>query len=232
MKKTNFLLLLLLLTSYTQLIDAAQKQSISSIQEAVRHYIASNLPKNSDYTLMLGKLDNRLQLPLCSESLTLFVHHSSLRPGRNSIRVTCQKNKPWTVYTTAVINLYKEVLVLSQPINRGEVLNQKNIKFEKRNISTLHSGFLTDPQLIINKQATRNLRDGTVLNKSNFIEPRLIKRGEKVYIKASSPNLDISMAGVSMMDGIKGQNIRVKNITSQQIVQATVVKTGIVEVMF
>jgi len=63
-------------------------------------------------------------------------------------------------------------------------------------------------------------------------EPKLIKRGEKVIIKVNSPNLEISVAGIALMDGVKNQNIRIKNIKSKQIVQATVVKQGQVVVSY
>ena len=232
MKIISIRLLLLFLVSMTHETHASQTQSISSIHEAVREYIANHLPQASDYELSLGKIDNRLQLPLCSEPLTTFVHNGTLKPGRNSIAVKCKKDKTWTIYTSAVISIYKEVAVLLQPINRGEILNLNKIGFERKNISTLRSGFFIDPQFIIDKQAIRNIRAGAVLNKSNFVEPRIIKRGDRVNINTSSPNLNISMAGVSMMDGIKGQNIRVRNITSQQIIQATVIRTGVVEVIF
>ncbi len=232
MIKLTIRFMLLLLAGNIQAINASETQSISSIQDSVREYVANNLTEFSDYELSLGKIDNRLQLPLCSVPLAPSVHNGALKPGRNSIAVKCQKNKAWTVYTSAVISIYKKVAVLSESIHRGEILNQHKIRFERKNISTLRSGYFIDPQLILNKQAIRNIREGTVVNKSNFVEPRLIKRGERINIKASSPNLNISMAGISMMDGVKGQNIRVKNITSQQIIQATVVRTGVVEVMF
>lgn len=232
MKTINFLFFLILLIGSPGLINASQNQPIPSIQKAIQQYIASNLPKDTDYEIKLGKIDRRLLLPLCSEPLSLFIHNSALRPGRNSIGIKCSTKKPWTIYTSIVVNIYEQVLVLSQAINRGEILTQKNIKFEKRNISSLRSGFLTDPQRIINKQATRNLRAGLVLKQSNFIQARLVKRGDKVNIKVVSPNLNISMVGISMMDGIQGQHIRVKNVTSKQIVQATVVRPGLVEVMF
>jgi flagella basal body P-ring formation protein FlgA len=64
------------------------------------------------------------------------------------------------------------------------------------------------------------------------MEPKLIKRGERVNIRTSNQNLVISMAGIAMMDGIKGQNIRIKNIKSKQIVHATVEKPGQVVVTF
>lgn len=232
MKKISFLLLIALLTGFLQQVNAAQFQSTESIQDAVRHFINKNLRVNSEYTLKLGQLDSRLQLPLCSKPLKVFAHNGLLKPGRNSVRVKCQSVKKWAIYTSVIIKVYKNVITLTQPIRRGDIYNQAILQYEKRDLSTLRSGFITDKSLIVGKQAKRNLSLGSVINKSHLTEPKLIKRGDKVTIKATNTNFQISTAGLAMMDGIKNQNIKVKNLTSQQMIQATVVKRGLVEVAF
>ena len=232
MTKITALITILLFAGHTPQISASQIQSASSIQEAIHHYIASSLPLDTDYKVRLGQLDNRLKLPHCTEPLDIFTHASSIKPGRNSVGVKCKSTTKWTIYTSAIITVYKEIVVLTQPIHRGEIFSPDILHIEKRDISTVRSGFITDPSTVVNKQATRNLSLGSVINKSNYTEPKLIKRGDKVNIKASSPYLNISVMGIAMMDGIKGQNIRVRNEKSHQIIQATVVQQGQVLVMF
>ena len=232
MKKNSFLLIVFILMGFLQQVNAAQFQSPASIQEAVRHFINKNLILNAEYTLKVGQLDSRLQLPLCSKELKVFAHNGSLKPGRNSIRVKCQSVKKWTIYTSATIKAYKKVITLTQPVRRGEIFNPAILQFEKRDISTLRAGFITNKTIIAGKQATKNLGLGAVINGSHLTEPKLIKRGDKVTIKASNANFQISVAGLAMMDGIKNQNIKVKNLTSKQMIQATVVKKGLVEVTF
>lgn len=232
MKKIITLLLSLTFATYAQLSSASQIQTPESIQAAVKNFIATSLSSNTEYKIKLGNIDQRLRLPNCTESLVIFSQNDSLKPGRNSIGVKCNSIKKWTIYTTAVIHIYKDVAVLSQPIKRGEIFSDNMLHIEKRDISKLRSGFISNIQKIINKQATRNLMPGITITKSNYTEPKLIKRGEKINIKTSIPNLDISVSGIALMDGIKGQNIRVKNINSKQIVQATVVQQGLVVVIF
>lgn len=232
MKKLNLILIIWLFTAHIPYIWASQIQSASSIQTVVHQFVSSHLPSDTEHKLKIGQFDQRLKLPQCSQSLEAFIRSSSLKPGRNSIGIRCNDKKKWTIYTSVNIGIYKNVIVLAQPVQRGEIFSTTTLKLEKREISSLRSGFLTDTLMIVNKQATRNLSLGYVLNKSNVAEPKLIKRGEKVYINVNSLNLNISMAGIAMMDGIKGQNIRVKNIKSQQIVQATVARPGLVVVNF
>jgi len=232
MKKINLIIGTLLLTAYIQHSNASQVQSVASLQQASRQFIAENLTAETDYQIKLGQIDSRLKLPLCNEPLNIFTPKGSLKAGRNAIGIKCESKKKWTIYTSVIINIYKEVMVLSQPIKRGSFYTTKNIRLEKKEISDLRSGYFTGSQNIVNKQATRNLAQGSIITQRNITEPKLIKRGEKVTIKISSPNLEISASGIALMDGIQNQNIRIKNIKSQQIVQATVVNKGLVVVTF
>lgn len=230
--KLKLLLITLLTLCITKQVSASQSQSAESIKKAVSLYVASNLPVDTEYKLTQGESDSRLRLPFCTESLEIFSRSQSLKAGRNSIGVKCNSLKKWTIYTPIFINLYKNIVVLTHPIRRGDTFSQTMFEIEKRDVSLLRSGFITDPQSLLNKLATRNLNSGSVVTKSNYTEPKLIKRGDAVTIQISSQNLNISVAGVAVMDGKKGQLIKVKNLKSQQIVQATVKKPGQVIVIF
>jgi flagella basal body P-ring formation protein FlgA len=230
--KLKMLLIILLLVINTKQVHALQQQSVESINKAISLHISSSLPKGSDYKLTIGQFDNRLKLLLCNQPLEVFVRNKSLKSGRNSVGVKCNTKKKWTVYISVIIHLYKNVLVLSQSIRRGNIFSKSMFKEEKRDVSILRLGFIVDSLEIIGKQATRNLNFDTVLNKIHYREPKLVKRGDNVIISLKSHNLNISMDGIAVMDGIKGQKISVKNIKSQQIVQAIVEKQGQVVVIF
>ncbi len=178
----------------------------------------------------MSTLDQRLKLPLCNNPLEIFTPYSALKTGRNSLGIRCSGKKKWTIYTSVLIKTYRDVLVLAQPIQRGEILTSNHLRTINRELSQLRSGYIENPQQIINKQANRNLSTGTVINLRHFSVPKLIKKGDRVKITHSSPYFQISMNGIAMKDGKKGENITVKNINSQRIVQATVIKPGQVTV--
>jgi flagella basal body P-ring formation protein FlgA len=220
----------ILLLVYLQNSEAAQFQTISSIQSAISHFITNEFKAANEYDYTLSQLDHRLNLPLCPKPLHIFTRTGSLKAGRNSIGVRCTSGKKWTIYTSAQIKSYRKVLVLTQAIRRGEIITEKHLSYKNRDIGDLHRGYILDTKLVINKQAKRNLSAGIVITGNHFIEPKLIKRGEKINIHATSTRFHISMAGIALMDGTKGQNIRVKNINSKRIIQATVVRPGQVSV--
>lgn len=230
MKHLLYQISVTVLLIYFQNSQAAQFQTISSIQAAIDHYIANELKTTNEYDYTLSQLDHRLKLPLCLESLQVYTQTGSLKAGRNSIGVRCSSGKKWAIFTGAKIKSYRKVLVLAQPLRWGEIITEKHLSYAKKDISELRQGYILNPSEIINQQVKRNLATGMVLTSNHFTEPKLIKRGERVNIQAKSPYFHISMKGIAMMDGKKGQNIRVKNINSKRIIQAIVVKPGQVTV--
>jgi flagella basal body P-ring formation protein FlgA len=144
--------------------------------------------------------------------------------------VRCNKEKKWSIFTSAIIKNYQMVVVLSQPIQRGTIVTRQHLATEKREVSNLREDVVTEIEQIENKQATHQLATGTILSLRNFVEPKLIKRGDKVVISSSKPDFSIRMSGTAMADGIKGQRIGVKNQTSGRIVNAIVIDAGLVAV--
>jgi flagella basal body P-ring formation protein FlgA len=230
MKTTKLHALTLLFVSHATI--ASPTQSLQSIQDAVSTYIKSSLDADGNYQIAETQLDPRLQLPLCEQSLKVFSQAGDIKAGRNTIGVHCDGSKSWTIYSVVPIKSYKDVLVLSKPLRRDEVIRAEYLTTETRDIATLQKGYLLDPAEVINKQAARNLAAGSVLNRLSYENLTLIKRGERVNIQSGKAGLQISAAGMAMMDGAKGERIRVKNITSKREVQAVVVEVGLVSVYF
>ncbi len=229
--KIKFLFIFYISFCAPQLL-ASKLQTTASIDKAVRHFIASSLPSETEYKATLSQFDSRLKIPFCKQALDIFIRNTSIKAGRNSIGIKCGAPKKWTLYNSVNISIYKDVVSLLQPIRRGEIFNESMLRLVTKDIATLRSDYFTDVKAIVTKEATRHLRLGSVVSKANITEPKLVKRGEKVFIKINTPNLEISTTGIAMMDGIKNQNIKIKNQKSKQIIQATVIKPGLVVVTY
>jgi flagella basal body P-ring formation protein FlgA len=207
-------------------------QSHESIYQAVKSYIAKNISLPGEYEVKLVPLDSRLNLPQCPEPLEAFTTTGLIKSGRTTIGVRCNTEKKWSIFTSAIIRTYQMVVVLSQPIQRGEIVTRQHLTIEKRETSDLREDFVTQIEQVENKQATRQLDRGTILSVRNLVEPRLIKRGDKVIINTTKADFSIKMSGIAMMDGTKGQLIRIKNQTSGRIINATVIEPGLVSVNY
>lgn len=230
MIKNSFVILTLALGFFTPGHAEQKFQSHDSIYELVKNTVARNINTSADYEVSVLPLDSLLKLPECPEPLEAFTTTDLIKAGRTSIGVRCNAEKKWSIFTSAVINIYETIIVLSRPVQRGEIITRQHLAIEKREVSKLRGDFITQVEQIENKQAARQMQAGTVLGLKSFIEPRLIKRGDKIIISAIQPAFAIRMNGVAMMDGTKGQFIRIKNENSGRIINATVIEPGLVSV--
>jgi flagella basal body P-ring formation protein FlgA len=228
MKKIPYILLMAFIF-FSPAYAGDDSQSHESIAEAVKSYIAQNINLNNEYEVALVPLDDRLKLPLCAVSLEVS-SADVIKTGRSTIGVRCNAEKKWSIYISVIIKSYQMVLVISQPIQRGEIITPQHLAFEKREVSNLRGDFVTQIGQVENKQAIRQLEGGSILSLRSLTDPKIIKRGDKVVISTAKPNFSIKMSGVAMMDGSKGQLIRVKNQNSGRIINATVVEPGLVVV--
>lgn len=230
-KNILFILALAVITSDAAYAEQGS-QSHESIAEAVNSFIAQHMNFSGEYEVSQTPLDSRLNLPQCSEPLEAFTTNGLIKAGRMTIGVRCNAEKKWSIFTSAIIKTYQMVVVLSQPIQRGETLTRQHLAIERREVSNLREDFATQIEQVENKQATRQLNTGTIISPRNLAEPKLVRRGDKIVISSTKPEFSIRMSGIAMMDGTKGQMITVKNQNSGRIINATVIEPGLVSVNY
>jgi flagella basal body P-ring formation protein FlgA len=229
MKKCNLIILILTLGLSVTVNAEKAFQSHEAIYKAVKEYIDQHIAFE-DYETSITLLDSQLKLPDCLETLELFTTNDVIKPGRNSIGVRCNATDKWSIFTSVAIKTYQSVLVLLQPLQRGETITPQHLSLERRDVSSLRGDFISNIEQIQNKQAIRPMQSGTVLSMRNITEPKLVKRGDKITISSVVPDFAIRMNGLAMMDGVKGQSIKIKNQSSGRIINATVIEPGLVSV--
>lgn len=229
----NIPLILVLAVIFFSTAHAEQGwQSHGSIAEAVKAYISQTISLQGEYEVNLTPLDSRLNLPQCSTPLEVFTTTDVIKAGRTTIGVRCNTEKKWSIFTSAIIKAYQRVVVLSQPIQRGEIITRHHLAVEKREVSKLREDFVTQIEQIENKQVTRQLDTGTIISLRNLVDPKIIRRGDKVVISTTKSGFSIRMSGLAMTDGAKGQLIKIKNQNSGRIINATVIEAGLVSVNY
>lgn len=230
--KILYALLFFLLMILSPIGLASTSQSVTAIQDAVQSFVQSSLDPAGQYQISSAQIDPRLQLPACEENLDIFPQSGEIKPGRNTIGVRCLGVNNWTIYSTVLVKSYEAVLVLTKQLNRNDRIGPEHFSTETKDTATLLKGYLTNPEDVIDMQATRFVPAGSVLYRIHYTEPTIIKRGERVSIQSGKPGMLITSTGVAMTDGTKGQQINVKNVSSKRVIQATVINPGLVNVHF
>lgn len=124
---------LLLITSHYSLATAFQ--SHESITDAARNLINNTLLANVENEITFAPLDVRLQLPPCEQPLVASLTGPTVKPGRNSISVKCNGAKNWSLYVSAQVKMFQDVVVLTQPVQRGEILTENHLQLSHIDIS-------------------------------------------------------------------------------------------------
>ena len=229
MIKNTLSLLALSLTLVTTSYAEQNNQSHEAIYDLVRQTLIKKISAEN-YEINVLPLNNFLKLPECTQPLTVFMTSDVVNAGRITVGVRCEIGSKWSIFTSAIVKFFDQVLILSQPIQQGEIITPQHLTLEKRDISILRGDFITRAEQLENKQVTRYLPKGTILSLKYFTEPLLIKRGDRVTISAIKATFNIDMKGIAMSDGIKNQRISVKNESSGRMISATVIEAGRVQV--
>lgn len=216
----------------TEMLYAQEYQSLQAIQTAITQFIEANIDTSQEYEIQLNKLDSRLKLASCSTPLETYSHNKKIEAGILSIGVSCNGEQKWSLFHSAKLTTYTNVLVLKQALKRNTAISQNNIILVKKPTNRLRRGYFTNYQQIKNQLTTRNLQAGTILQPAHITHPQLIKKGERVTIHAFSSSFSIKMSGKALMSDSLGERIRVKNNKSKKIIEGTITKAGTISVNY
>jgi len=207
-------------------------QSHDSIRAKVRAHLEQRLSpeQRAGARIEVGRLDPRLRLPACGNPLQTFATGTRPTVGAVTVGVRCESHKPWTLYVSARVAVYGPVVVAAEPLPRGTPVTPQHVRVERRDLSTLSFGWLTAPEQALGRITKRPYRPGQVLQPNQLEEPKLVRRGEQVIVRASAGGLEISINGQALADGVRGERIRVRNLRSKRIIEGEVVDAGVVRV--
>ncbi|MCV6613750.1 MAG: flagellar basal body P-ring formation chaperone FlgA [Cellvibrionaceae bacterium] len=212
--------------------------SADTVREQVRAGVANFLQqKYAGYTeqgyervdIRVNQLDSRLRLQACASPLNFEQNNFRGLSNQATVRVSCSGPKPWSLFLGARIEAYAKIPVAAQPLVRGQILGPGDIHSQVRLVRGNQA--LLQTEQLLGLQLKRALPQGEPLRESHLTQPKLIKRGDAVVLAARLGAASVSTEATAMADGKLGQQIRVKNNRSKQVVHARVVAAGKVEVV-
>lgn len=197
-------------------LDQLKSKVTSFLQEQYAEY--KNPP-----TIAINNIDNRLKLQKCTKEPNFKIKSGNKKFGSITVFISCTSQNPWSLYIPATVTGYANILVSNQGIFRGTILEHKHLKLQKTDLSKAHYGYFTDTKELIGMQVSRTIPANVIINQS-FIElPDIIKKGQDIFIQASTKGINVQLKGKALMNGKLGQIIRIKNSSSGKIFQGKVI---------
>ncbi len=224
---------LLLLSLLPAIAHAGYEPHQTILHTATQYMLAQAQDAHDEaweITVRPGRLDSRLRLRACEQGLEAFLAPGSRMLGSSTVGVRCNGPVNWTLYVPVEIVVLGEVLVLTQSLPRGTMLQLSHLRLERHDLSQLTRGYLTDKQATEHMVLRRALQVGTVLAPSMVEPPRLVQRGQRVILLAETDNVSVRMEGEALNHGVRGDRVRVRNLSSLRIVEGVVLSYGVVGV--
>jgi flagella basal body P-ring formation protein FlgA len=205
------------------------------IQAEARQFLNAELEQRmntanfSRYEIEVGNIDPRLNLPLCeTESISYTLLSDPTKTSRNTLKASCLDQ--WNIILNARIELFQQVVMANDTIGRGFFMSSDQLKIGEAAVSELRYGFFRSVEELNNMVAKRHIAPDDIITPFNVEGAQLVQRGDNVVILAASDILTVKMSGTAMSDGRLGQQIVVKNLSSNRMIKAFVKDRGMVEV--
>jgi flagella basal body P-ring formation protein FlgA len=171
-----------------------------------------------------------LQLAFCDQDLTTALESPAQPVGRVTVRVSCEGTTPWTVFVPAQVKLFRKVVVAIRPLKRTDVLSEDDVALVERDVGLLTQGYLTDMNQALGTRLTRSVMPDQVLAPVLVEMTEAIRKSDQVVISAKKGGINVRMPGEALSKGVIGEQIRVRNLSSNRVIRARVVGPGQVEV--
>jgi len=236
-KRVKFLTIIWILSFlvgdlYADMSTGKPQFSIIEATDEIKQFVYSRLSEqyNGEIVAELLQKDSGIQLKNCNIPLDYSMPEHTLLGNRITIKVSCYGNNVWSVYVPVNIKVYQSVVTTNRPMSRDEIITAEAVSVKKIDITSLNQGFFTDSMMVIGNVMRFPAKAGNILTPQSITKQKLVKRGDRVNISLEDPELIVYMQGESLEDGGVGDKIKIKNISSKRIVEATIIAPGKVQV--
>ena len=127
-----------------------------------------------------------------------------------------------------------DVISLPVPVARlpaGAIPGPGDLRMARVKVGTLYAEVAHDPAAVIGMQLKRQLQPGVPIPMAELMRPTQVSRGDPVRLRLDADGLSLSGEGIALESGALGERIRVRNISSQAVLEAVVTRTGEVRVL-
>jgi len=133
------------------------------------------------------------------------------------------------LHMTAHVRIFAQAVVATREIARGDSIGPGDMEMKRMEVGGLKE-YYTDPEALSGARARTAIRAGSVLRKTVVMANPLVRKGDRVTLKAVAGSVEVTAQGIARSDGAKGDSIRVYNEMSRTTVHCTVIDSRTVRV--
>lgn len=186
----------------------------------------TNIEQQDNIHVDVRKIDKRISIPNCSPGFDFSLGSELTQQSNQSIKVTCA-NSNWYLFVHATVSIMQQVVVSRENLSPGSLLNRRNLEVINIDKNRLRGSVFTKIEQVAGARIKRRMRAGNIINDRMLC---FICKGDRVTIAATSGGLSVKVYGVAVEDGVLGDTIQVRNISSDKLVFGRIASTSEVQV--
>ena len=216
-----------------------ERESVMVGGDDIKEYILASLPSYGiDPDTVVVDLNNpmvKLYLP-AELNTSILVEDLTYSPGNGRFTaVVAALNEDQVAQRIRVMGRLRKVArvpVLTRRVLRGEVIDHRDIRWQRVRASRLPSDVIMEPEDLAGLSPKRTLRVGTPIRATEVRPPVVVAKGTFVTLVLDTPNMTLTARGRALQDGADGDTIRVTNAQSRTTVEGVVTGAGKVAVPY
>lgn len=206
--------------------SAVGEAARSAAEQAVRTYFGT---PGARVVAHAATLDPRLRLAPCAVPLVAKVPDGVRAMPQVSVPVSCRQTPAgWTIRVPVRMQVYRQVLVTTHALHRGDGIHASDVRSEERDVARLGYGYVEQAGQLANRTLARALPAGSVLTPAALGGRTMVRAGDRVQMVARLGAIVVRADGVALGSGDNGARLRVRNGSSGTIVDGVVSGPGVV----
>lgn len=213
----------------------------------------TNVSKNTIKSIIVNYINENMPWPKGAVRTEFFSQISDVGlPAKDiTYRVVSIRGEDFIGYSNFTIRFYNEEVFLKEKTVRVKLevlrdmvvstgylardtnISKDDVKLVKRWFDRISPGVVTDINDVLGKRLRTSIKQpNTIITRNMLREPVMVKRGNLVRIVLEKGPLRITTMGLSKQNGAFGDIIKVKNISSKNVIYARVMGNSLVQVEF
>jgi flagellar basal body P-ring formation protein FlgA len=123
-----------------------------------------------------------------------------------------------------------EVPMLKRQVKSDDVILSEDIYFDKQPARKLRDNVITDNVDLVGKSPKRLISANRPIRKEEISLPFVMTKNKQITIMYKTTNIEIKTLGEAMENGAVGDIIKVKNLTSKQVISGKIESSEVVRV--
>jgi flagellar basal body P-ring formation protein FlgA len=148
-----------------------------------------------------------------------------------TLSVTAPGMEPVTLRVAGQVADVIEVPITVVRLPAGAIPGPRDIRMARIHVNTINGDVARSTGSIVGMQLKRQIPSGQPIALADLTRPTEVTRGDPVRVGLEANGLSLAGEGIALESGAAGERIRVRNQSSQAVIEALVVGPGQVRVV-